>query len=224
MSKTRTLAEAPNNSALAQVGEIKMWPVATPPTGYLMCDGSQVSRTTYAALFALVGTTFGAGDGSTTFNLPNYTNRMAIGAGGLYGVAATGGSKDAIAVAHTHSFSATTGNESANHTHSGTTDSAGTHAHSLRGASTVGATKGIAETSSASILAGTSTDSIGYYSTLNSGSAVMDTQGAHTHTFTTGGVSANHTHSVSGTTGSTGSSGTDANLPPYLAIFFIIKH
>lgn len=209
MSKTRTLAEAPNNSALAQVGEIKMWPVATPPTGYLVCDGSQVSRTTYAALFALVGTAFGAGDGSTTFNLPNYTNRMAIGAGGLYSVAGTGGSKDAIAVAHTHSFSATTGLESASHTHSGTTNTTGSHSHTMpnvQGAVGAGFGYGASNDNTAVI--------------VNSTNAAGD----HSHTFTTGGVSANHTHSVSGTTDSTGSSGTDANLPPYLAIFFIIKH
>jgi hypothetical protein len=50
-----------------------------------------------------------------------------------------------------------------------------------------------------------------------------DFAGDHTHTFTTGGVSATHTHSVSGTTSTQGSSATDANLPPYLAIHFIIK-
>lgn len=43
----------------------------TVPAGYLLCDGSAVSRTTYAALFAAIGTTYGAGDGNTTFNLPN---------------------------------------------------------------------------------------------------------------------------------------------------------
>lgn len=42
------------------------------PVGYLMCDGSAVSRETYADLFAVIGTTYGSGDGSTTFNLPNY--------------------------------------------------------------------------------------------------------------------------------------------------------
>lgn len=46
---------------------------ATPPAGYLDCNGAAVSRTTYAALFAITGTTYGAGDGSTTFNLPNLT-------------------------------------------------------------------------------------------------------------------------------------------------------
>lgn len=50
-------------------------------SGYLLCDGSAVSRTTYAALFAKIGTTFGAGDGSTTFNLPNGSGLFLRGAG-----------------------------------------------------------------------------------------------------------------------------------------------
>lgn len=54
---------------------------ATPATGYLNTDGSAVSRTTYAALFAVIGTTFGVGDGSTTFNLPNTTG---LNANGVY--------------------------------------------------------------------------------------------------------------------------------------------
>jgi len=53
----------------------------TPPSGYLQCDGQQVSRTQYAALFAAIGTTFGAGNGSTTFNVPNLTNKFVRGAG-----------------------------------------------------------------------------------------------------------------------------------------------
>lgn len=52
------------------------------PTGYLACDGSAVSRTTYAALFAIVGTTWGAGDGSTTFNVPNLNRATLMGSGG----------------------------------------------------------------------------------------------------------------------------------------------
>lgn len=50
----------------------------TAPDGWLKCDGSAISRTTYAALFAVIGTTYGAGDGSTTFNIPNYTNARFI--------------------------------------------------------------------------------------------------------------------------------------------------
>lgn len=54
------------------VGTIKGYNGATPPSGWLFCDGSAVSRTTYADLFAVIGTNYGAGDGTTTFNLPNW--------------------------------------------------------------------------------------------------------------------------------------------------------
>nr|DAJ86641.1 MAG TPA: tail fiber protein [Caudoviricetes sp.] len=53
-------------------GFVAAWPGNTPPDGWLVCNGSAVSRTTYADLFAAIGTTFGAGDGSTTFKLPDY--------------------------------------------------------------------------------------------------------------------------------------------------------
>lgn len=85
-------------------GEIKMWPSSSAPTGYVFCNGAAISRTLYATLFALIGTTFGSGDGSTTFNVPNFNDRMPIGAGSLYANAATGGSKDAVVVTHTHSI------------------------------------------------------------------------------------------------------------------------
>lgn len=49
------------------------------PSGYLPCNGSAISRTTYADLFAVIGTTYGAGDGSTTFNLPNLTDKFIQG-------------------------------------------------------------------------------------------------------------------------------------------------
>jgi len=61
-------------------GGLMMWPTASSPTGWLLCDGSEVSRTTYASLFGVVSTTFGVGNGTTTFNLPNYINRMPFGA------------------------------------------------------------------------------------------------------------------------------------------------
>ena len=88
-------------------GEIKMWGTATAPSGYLLCNGTAVSRTTYAALFAIYSTTFGSGDGSTTFNLPDFRNRMPIGAGTTYSAASTGGSSTttlsiANLPAHTH--------------------------------------------------------------------------------------------------------------------------
>ncbi len=61
------------------VGSIDYFAIATPPSGYLKADGSEVERETYPELFAAIGTTFGAGNGETTFNLPDLMNRFAQG-------------------------------------------------------------------------------------------------------------------------------------------------
>lgn len=56
-----------------------MWLTGSAPTGYLLCDGTAVSRTTYAGLYAVIGTTYGTGDGTTTFNLPNMKGKVPVG-------------------------------------------------------------------------------------------------------------------------------------------------
>lgn len=61
------------------VGAIFTFPFQTPPIGYLVCDGSAVSRTTYSNLFLVLGTMYGNGDGSTTFNLPDYRGKFLRG-------------------------------------------------------------------------------------------------------------------------------------------------
>jgi microcystin-dependent protein len=68
-------------AAFRPSGEITMWPTNTAPAGWQLCDGSAISRTTYATLFAVIGTTFGVGDGSTTFNVPNHSGIFVRGAG-----------------------------------------------------------------------------------------------------------------------------------------------
>ena len=85
-----TLSAANRAATIADVG----FPIGgglihfadTPPTGFLECDGSAISRTTYAALFAVVGTVWGAGDGTTTFNLPNTLGEFLRGWDHLRGV------------------------------------------------------------------------------------------------------------------------------------------
>lgn len=62
-------------------GEIRMWAAGTVPVSWLECDGSAVSRTTYAALFSIIGTTWGVGNGTTTFNVPDLRGRAPVGAG-----------------------------------------------------------------------------------------------------------------------------------------------
>lgn len=65
----------------APVGIVQMYAGATTPNGWLPCDGSAVSRTAYVDLFAAIGITYGAGDGSITFNLPDFRGLFPRGAG-----------------------------------------------------------------------------------------------------------------------------------------------
>jgi microcystin-dependent protein len=117
------VASIPSGSVTAFAG-------AAAPSGWLMCNGSAVSRTTYADLFAVIGTTYGVGDNSTTFNLPNLNGRVPVGfdvgQSEFDFVGKTGGAK-------THTL---TTNEMPSHTHlqnshshGGSTSSDGSHAH-----------------------------------------------------------------------------------------------
>lgn len=69
-------------------GTMEMFAGAAAPAGWLLCDGAAISRTTYADLYALIGTTFGVGDGSTTFNVPDLRGRAPIGVGTGAGLSA----------------------------------------------------------------------------------------------------------------------------------------
>ena len=62
-----------------ETGSIIPWPKDTAPTGFLLCDGTAVSRSTYADLFAVIGETYGNGDGATTFNVPDLQGKMPQG-------------------------------------------------------------------------------------------------------------------------------------------------
>ena len=141
-------------ASVAPTGSVLMWPTGTAPTGFLLCAGTAVSRSTYAALFAIIGTVYGAGDGSTTFNLPNFTNRSPIGAGSLYAANSQVGSKDAVVVSHTH-------------TYSGTTSSIGDHVHAftLGGAPGGGTLSAVAP----DLYSGTNTGAAGAHSHTYSG-------------------------------------------------------
>lgn len=116
MEAALTAATTALSSAMP-VGEISMYAGSSVPTGYLECDGAAVNRTTYASLYAIVGTLFGVGDGSTTFNLPDMKGRVAVGYKSTdtdfdaVGEASGANTKD---LSHTHTQSHT-------HTVSGTT-------------------------------------------------------------------------------------------------------
>jgi microcystin-dependent protein len=68
-----------NNIQTVPSGVISVFGGSSAPTGYLLCDGTAVSRATYSALFGIISTTYGVGDNSTTFNVPNLKGKVAVG-------------------------------------------------------------------------------------------------------------------------------------------------
>jgi microcystin-dependent protein len=72
-------------------GTIVPWTDTSLPSGFLECNGAAVSRSTYAALFAVVSTTYGSGNGSTTFNLPDLKDNLAVGRSNSKALASSGG-------------------------------------------------------------------------------------------------------------------------------------
>ena len=67
------------------------WSDSSIPSGFLECNGAAVSRSTYSALFAIIGATYGAGDGASTFNLPDFQDNVPMGKSGTKALASTGG-------------------------------------------------------------------------------------------------------------------------------------
>lgn len=98
-------------------GSMMMWPSTVLPSGWIKRNGVAISRTTYAALFAVLSTTYGAGDGSTTFNVPD--DRAIFERGW----------DDSRGVDVGRVFGSTQASQNLSHNHTGSTDSAGSHSH-----------------------------------------------------------------------------------------------
>lgn len=86
------IGDAVQSSIGVQPGMVAWIPIGTVPSGWLVCNGAAVSRTDYVDLFNAIGTTFGTGDGATTFNLPDLQGRFLLGASSGFPLGATGGS------------------------------------------------------------------------------------------------------------------------------------
>ncbi|MCG6573833.1 hypothetical protein EGM97_03825 [Pseudomonas sp. AF32] len=205
----------------SDVGDIKAVATIEPPNGWLKCNGSLVSRTQYAALFAAIGTRFGAGDGSTTFALPDlrgefirgWDDGRGIDAGRALGTAQVGQNAShthtataANAGGHVHTVSATAASGGAHtHTLSATAAADGAHAHTVSGtAASAGEHSHTAPRAQNNDVGGGSPN----FTTANLQSGVTaptNPSGVHTHAVSGTAASAGaHTHSVSGTAASAG--------------------
>jgi len=182
------------------VGSITMYGGFSAPAGWLLCNGTAVSRTTYAGLFNIIDIAFGQGDGSTTFNLPNMINRFPVGSGDSYSTGNTGGNA-------TKTLGTT---EIPAHTHDvpQIDITGGAHNHRFE--------VNIAETANS-----------GEINTTNpkwgSGDQNNTADGPYPGTTTNG--DGGHSHTIPGsTTTSVGGGQSFSIMPPFLAINYIIKY
>jgi microcystin-dependent protein len=196
-----TLAEAaiPGLTAklngIAPVGSVVMWSTTTAPSNWLLCDGSEVSRTTFAALFAVIGTTFGAGNGTTTFNLPDMITR--VPRGGNPGSQAGSDNLTLVAAnipSHTHAI---------DHDHASFSAGGGDHTHNGR-------------TVTMQVGTGSSVDRFRDPSAGGTVTQVTaDGGGTHSHTI--------DVPAFTGTSGATGSGTAASIIPKHLTMQFIIR-
>lgn len=153
IDELRTVVDSLNGGALI-AGKVEYFAMSSAPAGYLKANGAAISRTTYANLFTAIGTTFGVGDGSTTFNLPD-----------LRGVIARGWD-DGRGYDSGRAFGSYQADGNKSHNHTGGTSTTGSHAHS---------------TALYAAGSGSSTGYLGNYQTTLQNATATDSQGNHAH-------------------------------------------
>lgn len=199
-----TVITVPNSAAIIPTGVVQAFAgaEAATPIGWLICGGQAISRTDFASLFAVIGTTYGAGDGTSTFNVPDLrgrvpggkdnmggtgANRLTSGISGLTAtnLGAVGG--DQSLQSHTHTYSGTTGTDYPDHSHN--------------------------------LYDGKQSNSFGW--NIFGGGAAWWQNGSYTTT----GANQRHQHNFSGTTANHGQStfGQSGNVQPTIILNYIIK-
>ena len=202
-------------------GIIKINAGSTPPGGYLLCNGQAVSRTTYANLFKVIGTTYGAGDGSTTFNVPNLNGRVVVGKSSstFTTLGQTGGEINSTLTtsnlpAHTHTVTPK-GTVSSSFTGSSvTTSSSGAHTHTLTA---------YFQNSSSYLLA-KETNNLGFRGSEGYVAKATSSNGTHTHTVIAKGTVYSTFSGSATSTSSIGNGSSFTNLQPYIVENYIIKY
>jgi len=198
-------SSAPTWGNVLPSGVIQMFGGSVIPSGWLSCDGSAVSRSTYSALFSAIGTTFGAGNGSTTFNIPDMRGRMGMGTGTGSGLNSSGTGAPSGTAQTARTLGQWGGEEThqltlsniPSHSHNGSTGNAGSHTHTF------------------------SKEVLTY---VGSGGSRYDPYPGSVWTGSpaaglTLSTAADHSHSIS----ANGSDGRHATIPPFVVLNYIIK-
>ena len=196
------------------VGIIQMFAGSTAPNGWLVCDGSTVSRSAYSDLFKIIGTTYGAGNSNTTFTLPDMRGRFAMGAGTGTGLNSSGSG----AVSGSSQTARTVGQWLGEETHLLTTAELATHSH----ANTVSG----GSTGSMSANASHTHTLVNYASSVGSGTYnIQSRSGGNTDQLSTNSTNIDHTHTFtpSISNANAGSDSRHATIPPCVVVNYIIK-
>ena len=196
------------------IGVIEMFAGSTAPNGWLVCDGSTVSRKTYSDLFKVIGTTYGAGNSNTTFTLPDMRGRFAMGAGTGTGLNSSGSG----AISGSTQTARTVGQWLGEETHLLTTAelASHTHANTVAGGNTGTMNSNTAHQHQNANVQGTTGGQYGIMDTGNAGSSgrpyVLSTNTDHTHAFT-----------PTITNVAEGGNSRHATIPPCVVVNYIIK-
>jgi microcystin-dependent protein len=201
------------------VGTVVPYAGSSVPTGWLLCDGTAVSRSTYSTLFSVLGTTYGAGNGTTTFNVPDLRQRFPLGKAAS-GTGATLGATGGL-IDHTHTGPSHT-HTGPSHTHTGPSH---THTGPAHTHDTVVPITGY----------GTNATPVSGAMAVSDGGAlpagIKVANAAQTVTSTSSGTGATGASGTGATgadgTGATGSSGagnTGAENPPFLSLNYIVLY
>lgn len=184
------------------IGTIKAWPSVVAPSGHLLADGSAISRTLYGTLFSLLGTSFGPGDGSTTFNLPDLRGRFVVGSG--QGPSLTNRVLAAMGGEETHQLVLS---EMPSHTHSA---SQGAHTHTWQ------------DTGHTHNYTATDLSQAGVGGLSGSGFAYQrPVLATGSNNQVCGSIAANSAGAIS--IGAAGSNGAHNTMPPFLVLVYVIK-
>ena len=189
------------------VGEVKIVALPAAPPGWLICDGRLISRVTYATLFSAIGVTFGAGDGQTTFALPDLRDKTVMGVSpnaGLGGVkaASTTVLKSANLPKHTHTIAH---QHDVRHDHPSFNISGGSHSHTVVARTRLPGNQDVPQTNRVSGGGGTSN--------INNNTAV-NTSSSHTHSVNVPPITVTSGGSKTASSGDGGFAATPLDITP----------